>query len=128
VAKAKLAKVANLTEPYFLILRIFRIMLSLSLEGCEEGVIAMIRVSASEFQKAFGAMSDKALREPVAITKQGRDHLIVLSAEEYLRLKRRDRQVYRAADFPDELLELVASAEPPSEAEAFNHVVNDAGR
>ena len=65
----------------------------------------MTRVSASEFQKAFGALSDKALREPVAITKQGRDHLVVLSAVEYARLKRRDRAVYAAGDLPDELLE-----------------------
>ena len=43
----------------------------------------MTRVSASDFQKSFGAMSDKALREPVAITKQGRDHLVVISAERY---------------------------------------------
>ncbi len=88
----------------------------------------MIRVSASEFQKAFGAMTGKALREPVAITKQGRDHLVVLPAEEYLRLKRRDRQAYRAADFPDELLELVAAAEPPAEVKAFDHEVDEAGR
>lgn len=65
----------------------------------------MTRVTASEFQKAFGALSDKALREPVAITKQGRDHLVVLSAEEYARLKRRDRAVYAAGDLPGELLE-----------------------
>ena len=34
-----------------------------------------IRVTASEFQKSFGAMSDTALKDPVTITKQGRDHL-----------------------------------------------------
>jgi prevent-host-death family protein len=67
----------------------------------------MTRVTASEFQKAFGALSDKALREPVAITKQGRDHLVVLSAEEYARLKRRDRKVYTAGNLPDEWLEAV---------------------
>lgn len=71
----------------------------------------MTRVSASEFQKAFGALSDKALREPVAITKQGRDHLVVLSAEEYARLKRRDRAVYAAGDLPGELLEAAVALE-----------------
>jgi PHD/YefM family antitoxin component YafN of YafNO toxin-antitoxin module len=73
-------------------------------------------------------MSDQALREPIAVTKQGRDHLVVLSAEEYSRLKRRDRQVYRAADFPDELLERVAAAEPPEEAKAFDCEVDEAER
>ena len=57
---------------------------------------------ALEVQKEYGSA---ALSEPVAITKQGRDHLVVLSAEEYARLKRRDRAVYAAGDLPDELLE-----------------------
>jgi prevent-host-death family protein len=52
------------------------------------------RVSAAEFQRAFGQLSDKAISQPVAITKHGRDHLVLLSAEEYARLKRRDRRVF----------------------------------
>ena len=70
----------------------------------------IIRVTASEFQKTFGALSDKALREPVAITKQGRDHLVVLAAEEYARLKRRDRAVHLAGALPDEWLEAVETS------------------
>ena len=73
------------------------------------------RVSASEFQKAFGAISDRALRQPVTITKQGRDHLVVLSAEEYARLKRRDRRAGLAADLPEEWADAVRTAEVPSE-------------
>jgi len=67
--------------------------------------LPLTRVTASQFQKTFGALSDKALREPVAITKQGRDHLVVLSAEEYARLKRRDRAVHPAGALPGEWLE-----------------------
>ena len=73
------------------------------------------RVTASEFQKAFGALSDRALREPVMITKQGRDHLVMLSAEEYARLKRRDRRVGRAADLPEEWVEAVRAAKVPDQ-------------
>jgi prevent-host-death family protein len=54
----------------------------------------MTHVSAAEFQRAFGTLSDKAMKQPVAITKHGRDHLVLLSAEEYARLKRRDRRVF----------------------------------
>ncbi len=54
----------------------------------------MTRVSAAQFQRAFGELSDKAINQPVAITKHGRDHLVLLSAEEYARLKRRDRRVF----------------------------------
>lgn len=62
----------------------------------------MTRITATEFQKSFGEMSDKALQEPVAITKQGRDHLVLLSAAEYARLMRRDRKVYKAGELPEE--------------------------
>ena len=56
------------------------------------------KVTASEFQQAFGKLSDKARHEPVVITKHGQDSLVVMSAEEWARLKRRDRQVGLATD------------------------------
>lgn len=61
----------------------------------------MTRVTASEFQQSFGALSDKARDEPVVITKHGRDSLVVMSAEEWDRLRRRDRRVGLAEDLPD---------------------------
>ena len=60
------------------------------------------QVSAAEFQRAFGTLSDKAMTQPVAITKHGRDHLVLLSAEEYARLKRRDRRVFLTAELTAE--------------------------
>lgn len=63
-----------------------------------------VRVTASEFHRAFGALSDKALKEPISITKQGRDHLVLMSAEEYARLKRGRRIVGLAEDLPEPAL------------------------
>lgn len=74
----------------------------------------MVRVTASEFQRSFGKLSDKALREAVAITKEGRDHLVLVSADEYARLKRRDRKVGLAGDLSDEWLDAVRSAQVPT--------------
>jgi len=65
-----------------------------------------VRVTASEFHRSFGALSDKALKEPISITKQGRDHLVLMSAEEYERLKR-GRRAGLAEDFPEPALKLV---------------------
>jgi prevent-host-death family protein len=65
-----------------------------------------VRVTASEFHRAFGALSDRALKEPISITKQGRDHLVLMSAEEYKRLKR-VRLVGLAEDLPEPVLKLV---------------------
>ena len=49
------------------------------------------KVTASEFQQAFGMLSDKARHEPVIITKHGRYSLVVMSVEEWERLKRLER-------------------------------------
>ena len=64
------------------------------------------------------SLPNKALVEPVVVTKYGRDHLVILSADEYERLKRRDRRVYRAHEVPDDILAAIEAAEPPPESEA----------
>jgi prevent-host-death family protein len=73
----------------------------------------MIKISASELQRTLGSVSDTALREAVTITKQGRNHLVLLSYDEYARLKRRDRKVGLAGELSDEWLEAVKVAEVP---------------
>lgn len=49
----------------------------------------MITVSSAEFQRNFGLYQDKALIEPVAITRNGRERVVMVSAAEYRRLKHR---------------------------------------
>jgi prevent-host-death family protein len=68
----------------------------------------MITVSATEFQQHVGRYQDEALRQPVAITRNGRERLVMLSAEEYRRLKRRDREVIRVEDLGDEEVAKIA--------------------
>ena len=70
----------------------------------------MITVTASEFQQHFGRYQDEALTQPVAITRNGRERLVMLSADEYRRLKRRDREVLRAGDLSDAEVEQIARA------------------
>lgn len=74
-----------------------------------------MKISTAEFIKNYGTLADKALAEPVIITKNGRDRLVVLSAEEYARLKRRDRRVVRLEDFTEKEMKLIAQAEVPAE-------------
>ena len=85
----------------------------------------MVRVTASEFHRTFGTLSDTAIREPVAITKQGRDHLVLLSAGEYARLKRRDRSVGLAEDFPDEALALLEATRMDPRHDHLNAELKD---
>ncbi len=80
----------------------------------------MRRISSTEFQKKVGLYQDLALSEPLTITRNGRDKIVVLSAEEYSRLKRRDHEVLRVEDLSAEDLAAIAAAKPPAEAASFD--------
>jgi prevent-host-death family protein len=78
------------------------------------------RVTRAEFERAFGAFAEKAKQEPVTITREGQDDLVVLSADEYARLKRRDRSVGLTGDLPEEWIEVVREAKVPDEYAHFD--------
>lgn len=80
------------------------------------------KVTIGEFEDSPSSIAENALREPVVITKQGRDHLVLLSAEEYARLKRRDRKVYAAEDLPEEWVEAIEKARVP---DGLGHLDSD---
>lgn len=81
----------------------------------------MVRMTAAELQRGFAALADRARREPVAITTpDGRDEFVVLSAEEYARLKRRDRRVGLTEELPEEWVETVHNAKVPDEFAALD--------
>lgn len=86
----------------------------------------MLKVSSAEFQKKFGQYRETAMREPLTITSYGRDSLVLLSAGEYERLKRRDREVLQLGELSREDLEAIVSAEWPEEAKAFDHELDEA--
>ena len=73
-----------------------------------------MKVSTADLVRNFGPLSDKALSEPLTITKNGRDRLVLLSVEEYSRLKRRDREAIRTGELSEEERAAIASAELPS--------------
>ena len=74
-----------------------------------------MRVSTADFIKNFGAVTDRALAEPVTVTRQGRDWLVLMSVEEYQRLKQRDRRVI-AEELTEFELDLISKAEVPVES------------
>lgn len=84
-----------------------------------------MKVSTAEFIKSYGTLADRALSEPVTITKNGRDRLVVISAEEYARLKRRDRRVVLLEDFSDEEMALIANAGSSPEDARFDDELKD---
>jgi PHD/YefM family antitoxin component YafN of YafNO toxin-antitoxin module len=63
----------------------------------------MASASVTEVAMNFGRFRDLAQREPVAITADGVELCYLISAEEYHRLKSRDRNVFDLTDLPADL-------------------------
>lgn len=80
----------------------------------------MLKVAAADFQRNIGRYQDIALRQPVAVTRNGRESCVLLSTEEYNRLKRRDREVLGIEEFTDADAEAVRRAKPSKRSSAFD--------
>lgn len=78
-----------------------------------------VTISSSEFLKSYGRIMETALREPVSITSHGRERLVLLSAEEYRRLKQHEPKALYPWELSEEDLKALAASEPPAEAELF---------
>ena len=80
----------------------------------------MIKVSAAEFQRNIGRYQDMALSQPVGVTRNGRERTVMISVEEYHRLKRRDRRVMSLEDFTDADLAALEATRAPEFAKVFD--------
>jgi prevent-host-death family protein len=74
-----------------------------------------VTAPASEVQKNFGAFHDRAMREPVRVTKYGRETVYIVSAETFHALKQGQRDAVASADLSDHEAALIAAAEVPLE-------------
>jgi prevent-host-death family protein len=71
-------------------------------------------VNATDFQKRIGEFSDIARREPVTVTRHGRTSLVLLSAEDYQRLKQieaRSTKAIRTTDLAKETIAAMMEAD-----------------
>ncbi|GLS37187.1 hypothetical protein GCM10010869_27800 [Mesorhizobium tianshanense] len=82
--------------------------------------MATVTLSAGEFQDRVGEALDRSLSQPVLITKHGRPRKVVLSYDEYERLRARDRRVVRAEDLTDEDIAAIEASEMAPGYEHFN--------
>ena len=72
--------------------------------------------TASNVQKNFGLFHDRALTEPVIVTRYGRETVCIVSAARYRELKQFERQAIRTADLSDAELALIEAADIPLSA------------
>jgi prevent-host-death family protein len=75
----------------------------------------MLTVSATEFQKNFAKYQDAALVQPVTVTQNGRERLIILSADAYRKMQRHTRDVLPIEALADADIAAIAQAEVPAE-------------
>jgi prevent-host-death family protein len=74
-----------------------------------------ISVPASEVQKNFGTYHDKAQREPVQITKYGRETAYLVSAETFNELWASYRKAIRVGELSDAEMAAIMQAKVPVE-------------
>ena len=84
-----------------------------------------MRVSTADFIRQYGQLADRALSEPLTVTQDGQDHLVLLSADEYERLKRRDRRVVAAGELTDAEVALIEKAAVPAEYAYLDEELKD---
>ena len=60
------------------------------------------------------------MTQAVAVTRNGREPIVLISIDEYHRLKRRDRQVLGLDDFTADDLAALETARAPEASKAFN--------
>lgn len=61
-------------------------------------------VTSTEFQRNVGTYTDTAMREPVIITSHKREKLVLISAEDYRRLRKLDsRRAIHPSEMPEDV-------------------------
>ena len=73
-----------------------------------------MKVTSTAFQQNVGRYQDAALRAPVTLTKNGRDHTVLVSAHLFETVLR-GRIARLVEDLDDETLAAIAVAEVPAE-------------
>ncbi len=90
------------------------------MDNISVGLDDMIKVSAAEFQRNIGRYQDLALVQPVAVTRNGRERTVMISSDEYHRLKRRDRQVLKLDDFTEGDIAALEATRAPESSKVFD--------
>ncbi|MGX9144847.1 type II toxin-antitoxin system prevent-host-death family antitoxin [Mesorhizobium sp. 128a] len=83
-----------------------------------------MRVTSTEFQQNVGRFQDAAQRAPVAITKNGRTHTVLLSAAMFEVLVK-GRVARPVEDLDDETLNAIARSAVPSEYDELDAMLKD---
>lgn len=73
-----------------------------------------MKISSTEFQQNVGRYQDVAMREPVTITKNGRDHTVLMSAD-FFEAVIKGRVARRVEELDEATIKAIEAAEVPAE-------------
>jgi prevent-host-death family protein len=83
-----------------------------------------MKVTATEFQQNVGRYQDAALQTPVAITKNGRPHTVLMSAA-FFEMVMKGRVARPVEDLDDDTLKAIANSSVAAEYAALDKIVKD---
>jgi len=85
----------------------------------------MYKVTSAQLIKQFGRYHDTALREPVTVTKHGRDSVVMMSVEAFQRLAQPMQQPVPAQTPDPDLPEILETAEFAAEQAQMDDEAQD---
>jgi prevent-host-death family protein len=85
-----------------------------------------VRVTSTEFKNRVGQYQDAAIRQPVEITKNGRTHTVLISADHYALLTR-GRVVRGIEDIDDDTIRAIEKAKVPARFNYLDKKFNTGG-
>jgi PHD/YefM family antitoxin component YafN of YafNO toxin-antitoxin module len=83
-----------------------------------------VKVTSTEFQQNVGRYQDAAQHAPVAITKNGRTHTVLVSAA-FSEMVMKGRIARPVEELNDGTLKAIANSEVPAEYAALDDLVKD---
>ena len=83
-----------------------------------------VKVTSTEFQQNVGRYQDAALQAPVAITKNGRPHTVLVSAALF-EIAIKGRLARPVEDLDDDTLKAIADSAVAAEYAALDDIVKD---
>ncbi len=83
-----------------------------------------MRVTSTEFQQNVGRYQDAAQQEPVAITKNGRTHTVLMSAAFY-EIVMRGRIARQVEDLDDDTVKAIARSSVSTEFAYLDNLIKD---
>jgi len=83
-----------------------------------------MKVTSTEFQQNVGRYQDAALSEPVAITKNGRPHTVLMSAV-FFEMVMKGRVARRVEELDDDTIKEIGRSSVSSEYAHLDNLIKD---